>query len=128
MGKHKPRTFITLCGHRYAKAWMIEYLKTHTAYEAKKEFPDVGHVSTIYKLARRLGVKMQIPDRDKYGPSATLCWKCGNSTNGNICPWVRNYTPVKGWEAKPHKIHFNNVTVDSYHVKKCPLFKEGRTE
>ena len=128
MGKHKPRTFVKLGGHRYSKAWMREYLQTHTSYEVKNTLPDVSNVNAVSNLASRLGVRMPRKDRDKYREDAQLCWHCANSTNGNICPWVKDYTPVKGWEAKPAKIYFNNVVVDSYHITKCPLFKEGRRE
>lgn len=53
---------------------------------------------------------------------ATLCWECENSIKPHVCPWVRDYTPVKGWEAKPTHIG-GAYQYDSYIVTNCPLFK-----
>ena len=51
----------------------------------------------------------------------TLCWDCKNCTNPEVCPWVRDYTPVPGWKAKPNILR----DYDSYLVIECPLFKRG---
>lgn len=52
----------------------------------------------------------------------TLCWDCKNSTKPDICPWVRDFTPVPGWTAE--KTEIRNLG-ESYLVKECPLFKRG---
>lgn len=63
----------------------------------------------------------------------TLCWECANSVNGDKCPWVKDFTPVNGWDAEPDLIWYNTPLVDgvvkheqpSYIVKNCPLFEYG---
>lgn len=57
--------------------------------------------------------------------SETLCWDCVCAANE--CPWMRNFTPVKGWVAVrydyPKRNSYGGLSfVDSYVVKKCPLF------
>lgn len=56
----------------------------------------------------------------------TLCWDCTRS--GNTCPWLRNFTPVKGWEAEKTKLRMQRGAgkyeyVDTYKINKCPLFR-----
>lgn len=51
----------------------------------------------------------------------TLCFDCGNATNPDVCPWVRDGTPVQGWTAKPTVIG-RSYKFDSYRVEGCPLF------
>lgn len=46
----------------------------------------------------------------------TLCWQCKNSTNENLCPWVKNFTPVRGWDAE------KGINEGTFHVKHCPLY------
>lgn len=54
----------------------------------------------------------------------TLCFDCRNATKDWACPWVRNYTPVKGWNAtKDHVGKPGGYGFDSYHVWECPMFK-----
>lgn len=59
----------------------------------------------------------------------TICWDCKKATNGDLCPWAENFTPVEGWEATPTRIisaynpEGNGIT--SYCVHKCPLFERG---
>lgn len=53
---------------------------------------------------------------------AQLCWKCKRSTNVNMCPWVRNGTPVPGWKATPTYIKSNDGFEESYAIRECPLF------
>lgn len=61
----------------------------------------------------------------------TLCWKCANATDSTKCPWVKDFTPVEGWDAEETKIWYNQE-VDgkhyrkeevSYIVKSCPLYE-----
>jgi hypothetical protein len=57
--------------------------------------------------------------------SDTICWECANATDQSKCCWVKDYTPVEGWDAVPRRIRYNGSIVDSYMVKACPNFKEG---
>ena len=53
----------------------------------------------------------------------TLCWDCANATNGEVCPWANDFTPVPGWEAEKTYLMQDSLSpYESYHVKKCPLF------
>ena len=54
----------------------------------------------------------------------TLCWDCKNSTKPWNCPWVENFTPVKGWLATPTSVgkYYN---YDSFYVTSCPRFERG---
>lgn len=54
----------------------------------------------------------------------TLCWDCRNCTKPEVCPWVRNFTPVTGWEATPTVVG-KHYPMDSYLVTSCPLFERG---
>jgi len=54
----------------------------------------------------------------------TICWDCRNATGK--CSWSKDFTPVAGWVAEPTVIRSNYGTgIQSYIVKRCPLFKEG---
>lgn len=46
---------------------------------------------------------------------SSLCWNC-KRVYGECaeCSWVRNFTPVEGWNAKQDK--------DGYTVRSCPQF------
>ena len=88
-------------------------------------------------LRRRLtmGIPIEqaatIPARqmDCYRNKRSLCWYCANSTNGSKCPWVRNFTPVEGWEAEKTQIKGNGKGAkgyESYNVRKCPLYRADR--
>lgn len=61
----------------------------------------------------------KIPDEIVF---AQPCWKCKRSTSGNLCPWVRNGTPVPGWKATPTYIKSNDGFEYSYMIHECPLF------
>ena len=53
----------------------------------------------------------------------SLCFDCQNAVCG--CSWSRRFEPVEGWVAKPVKLKADNKYnryIDSYVVKKCPLF------
>ena len=59
--------------------------------------------------------------------TSTLCWNCKN-TNGTVCPWFEDFTPVKGWTAKPTLLNCPNNSNDdrvvrSFKVIACPLFE-----
>lgn len=58
------------------------------------------------------------------GYEHTLCWDCANATNPAVCPWVRGFEPVPGWEAeKTLKEEDSWSPFESYLVKCCPLFE-----
>lgn len=58
----------------------------------------------------------------------TLCWDCANACGG--CSWSSEFRPVDGWEATPTRVKvyrwkYGGIKeVDSFHVTKCPLFKD----
>ena len=63
----------------------------------------------------------------------TLCWECANAVpdlyGKRGCTWSRRFEPVEGWVAKKvHKASYDHVGGDSYHVIKCPMFVQDRTE
>ena len=117
---------IRLAGHYYDKKWIMNYLRTHTANQTMQDLPDIKTPKAVRSLAKRLGVVMRKEsERDNHRHrSKTLCWLCANATDGNLCPWVKDFTPVEGWEAEPRKIFSNNVTIQSYNITKCPLFRK----
>ncbi len=56
--------------------------------------------------------------------SKSLCWKCSRATG--FCPWSRDFEPVQGWEAVKTTIKNQSGDLDSYDVKKCPLFEKDK--
>ena len=51
----------------------------------------------------------------------SLCFDCQNAVCG--CSWSKRFEPVDGWTATPVKIRSEQKRyIDSYVVKKCPLF------
>ena len=52
---------------------------------------------------------------------SSICFNCGRSTDPDSCPWVRDFTPVKGWKAEPTVVG-NVYRFSSYRVDYCPLF------
>ena len=50
----------------------------------------------------------------------TLCWSCQKAVKE--CPWSANFEPVDGWDADETKIMTHKGVLDSYHVRKCPLY------
>ena len=126
---------IVVGGRIYKKAYVKYILKNHTARECLRYFPGIHHPTSIRVMARRAGMAPKPDPRRKYNPEGnanggrkeidTICWDCANATNGNLCPWVKDYTPVEGWDAIPKRIKFNDIITDSYIVMACPNFKEG---
>ncbi len=71
------------------------------------------------------GYKWEFKDNRKpYFKKDTLCWSC--ATCSPKCSWKRKLIPVEGWEAKPVKLKMQYKIYDSYIVKSCPLYTEGR--
>jgi hypothetical protein len=58
----------------------------------------------------------------------SLCWQCKRAYG--LCSWSDRFEPVKGWEAEPTIIMGGKrePKVDSYDVKKCPLFIQDRVK
>lgn len=86
--------------------------------------------SAVSRLLTRFGLAGR--GRGKGNPVPTLCWHCKNSTNGNACPWARDFTPVPGWTAKPSLIqcarNYEQLSFHSVCVQKCPLFDEDERD
>ena len=54
---------------------------------------------------------------------STLCYKCGLAGGENSgCPWMKDYTPVEGWDA------IWDEKIGSYNVTTCPMFTKMRTK
>lgn len=66
-----------------------------------------------------------------------LCWKCQRATGDRElqCPWFKNFTPVKGWVAKPTHIRFVRMqeydgepvedrieNIVTFAISDCPMF------
>lgn len=60
--------------------------------------------------------------------SNSLCWQCKRAYG--LCSWSRDFEPVEGWKAKPTIIMGGKrePAVQSYDVKKCPLFIQDRVK
>lgn len=126
---------IVIGGKAYKREYVKRIFKNHTARECLRFFPDIHHPTSIRVMASRVGIAPKPDPRRKYNPEGnanggrkeidTICWDCANATNGNLCPWVKDYTPVEGWDAIPKRIKFNDAITDSYIVIACPNFKEG---
>ena len=60
----------------------------------------------------------------------TLCWSCANATGG--CSWTARdpetgaitFKPVEGWKARKTTLKGYRHENTSYHVIKCPEYKE----
>ena len=50
------------------------------------------------------------------------CWTCKNACGG--CSWSRDFTPIKGWDAKPSQKTSNGVTTNTYCIKSCPQYEK----
>lgn len=60
----------------------------------------------------------------------SLCWSCANATGG--CSWTARdpepdkimFKPVEGWEARESTFKGYRYECGSYHVMKCPQYRE----
>lgn len=62
------------------------------------------------------------------GTPESICWSCKRATgNPDLqCPWVRDFRPVKGWDAKPTvRKSSSGLVVHSYCVDECPLYRQS---
>ena len=70
-----------------------------------------------------------------------LCWRCQRATGNKDlqCPWFRDFTPVKGWTAKP--CYIRNVrmkeydgqpvderteNIETFAIVDCPMFLKDK--
>lgn len=49
---------------------------------------------------------------------SSICWVCDRVD----CSWMDSFIPVRGWEAERFDYFMRGKNVDSYIVRKCPLF------
>ena len=82
--------------------------------------------------------KKRQPKVPRCTPNSQLCWSCAKATDGELCPWVKDFTPVKDWTASPTKRllytreNEEEVWEDTYIITQCPLYlnddksREGR--
>ena len=57
------------------------------------------------------------------------CFSCRKATGVCKCSWAESFTPVKGWDAEPTKIHmFAHDDVDSFLVRECPEYEQGHDD
>ena len=56
------------------------------------------------------------------GYEPTLCWDCANATDQEACPWVKDFTPVPGWDAEHTVKEDAWYPYESFIVRACPLF------
>lgn len=65
------------------------------------------------------------------GFMVTICWGCKNAVPNKKdrgCSWSKNFEPVEGWDAERCDVnmqHGKKNYVESYIVKRCPLFMQG---
>ena len=62
-------------------------------------------------------------ERKDYQKKQSLCWSCVNAVpdeQGHGCPWSRNGDEVEGWTVEQGKNY-----LQTYRVRKCPLYKHG---
>jgi len=59
-----------------------------------------------------------------------LCWDCKNAC-ANACCWMRDCTPVPGWDAKEvarHKSDQGLYLGPTYAIKSCPNFVQDEKD
>lgn len=64
------------------------------------------------------------------GFSCSICWDCENAVPNKKdrgCSWSIKFEPVEGWDAERSDLNMQHRkdNVESYIVKRCPLFKQG---
>lgn len=70
-----------------------------------------------------------------------LCWKCQRATGNKDlqCPWFRDFTPVKGWVAKPcyirnvrmkeydgQPVEERTENIETFAIFDCPMFLKDK--
>lgn len=57
----------------------------------------------------------------------SLCWQCKRAYG--LCSWSDRFVPVEGWDAEPTIVKGGKEPeIQSYDIKKCPLFIQDRVE
>ena len=119
-------TTVKIKGKIFDKEWMAEYVKTRMVSQVAAElgltYASVNEAANRYKWQVVRVAKRQC---NVVQENRQLCWKCARATNGNLCPWVKNFIPVPGWEAEPTTIYTTSHqgdAIDSYRITKCPLY------
>lgn len=57
-----------------------------------------------------------------------LCWECRRAyADSYACSWVKSFTPVEGWDAKPTTLHNSKSghyakPISSFWIRECPQF------
>lgn len=123
---------VSVGGVIYDREYIRGIFAKHTTRELLEIVPGISSLSTVRHVAKRLGIRTK-PAPEAHNPrginggskSDTICWECANATDQSKCCWVKDYTPVEGWDATPRRIRYNGSIVDSYMVRACPNFKEG---
>lgn len=139
-----PDCYDKMVGKQYGKLTVLEIKRKNGKYSTAVCYCSCGNVVKVELSKLLLGIIKSCGclrrDNDKRSDtltgdcSETLCWRCVRS--GNTCPWMNNFTPVKGWKATRYDyiVSYNkkmkNVkrtgkfycVVDSYIVEECPLF------
>lgn len=79
--------------------------------------------STIWHITRKYKIKYK---QQNEIIKETICWTCANYCK---CSWHKTFTQVKGWEAEKTFKAGGVSKINSYLVKKCPMYeKEEQTE
>lgn len=129
VGKHVSSVRV---GAVRGKPWSAEELT------ALREMAEAGF--TVEEIAQELSRgessirymadKRKLTIARKPKESGTLCWRCLNAVpnpkTGAGCSWSRSFQPVPGWDAEERPLNNpRGEDIQSYFVKKCPLFVEG---
>lgn len=101
------------------------YKKYENVWIGRKNQEEI--LSSLKKWEKRALANKHFPQ--------TLCWQCFHSDKGerSICSWASSFKPVEGWDAIYNIVHCTYsshgktlpTTIESYCVKKCPLFEKG---
>ena len=67
-----------------------------------------------------------LASRQRGEQSDSLCWDCVRAKTEQGCPWADKFLPVEGWTADATTLKTSYGEESSYHIRKCPLFVEGR--
>lgn len=101
--------------------------RRHECTDCKNRF------TTVEIIADELGIYVEYAKKRtrviNAGSRGTLCWKCKNAYGQ--CSWSSEFQAVDGWDAKPtiirNLINGEERNIDSFDVKRCPLFIKDRT-
>ena len=71
---------------------------------------------------------------ENHNDGVQLCWSCKKACGG--CPWTEvdpgtgkvRFEPIPGWTATKTAKNANGVLMESYDIRDCPLYVEGRKD